>query len=100
MIFFGWGRNSKTHELSPHHVLVLTYAYFHVFWLFRITVPQGYGLATLSEYGWATRPMTPLEVDNGGYKELLSVSWWWRWGLLVGLAGVVLLVIASSLTGS
>ncbi len=51
MIFFGWGRNSKTHELSPHHVLVLTYAYFHVFWLFRVSFGLRYALATATEQG-------------------------------------------------
>jgi hypothetical protein len=99
MIFFGWGRNAKRADLSPQHVLLLHYGYFHVFWLFRVSVPRGYSLATLGEHGWATRRLEAHEVAQGGYGDL-TLHWWWRWGLLIGLAAIVVLSLASSLAGS
>ncbi|MGY4644559.1 hypothetical protein [Cellulomonas sp. URHB0016] len=99
VIFFGWGRNAKRQALSDQHVLLLHYQYLHVFWLFRITLPRGYSLATLGEHGWATRSLTAQEIAHGGY-DGLTVHWWWRWGLLIGLACVALIGLASSLAGS
>lgn len=97
LLFFGWSRNSKTQQLSPQHALVLQYGYFHLFWLFRITVPRGYSLATLSEYGWATRPLDAQEPAVIGAAEQLQIHWWWRWGLLIAAALIVLLVVMTSL---
>ncbi|MFI2752967.1 hypothetical protein ACGIF2_05995 [Cellulomonas sp. P22] len=56
MIFFGWGRRSKTQQTSPNQALVLGFSYFHIFWLFRVSFGLNYSLATLTEAGWATRP--------------------------------------------
>lgn len=93
MIFFGWGRKAKTHQLSPHQALVLGYSYFHLFWLFRITVPQGYSLATLTEAGWAQQPLSP--EDSVRAAGDLSIHWWWRWGLLIAIGGIIATIIIS-----
>lgn len=89
MIFFGWGRKAKSQHISPEQALVLAYTYFHFFWLFRITVPGDYSIATLTPAGWANRPLT---VDEAaGARGDLSIHWWWRWGLAI--LGVPLLAI-------
>ena len=97
MIFFGWGRRSTSRQVSPTQALVLSYGYVHVFWLFRASFGLRYALATATEQGWATRPMSPEEVAHTGADRALTIGWWWRWGLLVGVAGVVVLVTTAAL---
>lgn len=104
VIFFGWGRKNVSRQVSPTQALVLSYGYFHLFWLFRVAFGFRYALATATEQGWATRPMSPEEVTATGADQDLTVGWWWRWGLLVLLAGLVssitVSIILSSLTAS
>lgn len=97
MIFFGWGGRSMTRELDPGHVLVLAYGYFHLFWLFRISWPTGYALATATEAGWATRPLSADEAASLDASSQLSLHWWWRWGLLVVLVGLAVMIMTSML---
>ncbi|GII97724.1 hypothetical protein CLV28_2084 [Sediminihabitans luteus] len=90
MIFFGWGRNALTAQVNDTQAVVLRYWYVHVFWLFRLSFPSGYGLATLTENGWATRDMEPHEKALAQREKHVRIHWWWRWGLLIGLAALVL----------
>lgn len=96
MIFFGWGRKSLSRQVSPQQALILSYGYFHLFWLFRISYGFRYAVATATEAGWATRPMSAEEAAATGADREIVLSWWWRWGLLVAL-GVVVVVTVSSI---
>jgi len=97
VIFFGWGRRNTSRQVSPTQALVLSYGYVHVFWLFRVSFGLRYALATATEQGWATRPMSPEEVAHTGADRELTLGWWWRWGLLVGVGALVVLITMASL---
>lgn len=95
MIFFGWGRKNVSRQVSPTQALVLSYGYVHLFWLFQVAFGYRYALATATEHGWATRPMSPEEVAASGADREVTVGWWWRWGLLVLLGGLALSITTS-----
>ncbi|MEP7762873.1 hypothetical protein [Sanguibacter sp. 25GB23B1] len=97
MIFFGWGRNNKTQQVSDVQALVLGYSYFHLFWLFRVSFGLSYSLATLTDVGWATRPLSREEATAGGAQAALALHWWWRFGLLVAVAAIVVIATLGSL---
>jgi len=97
MIIFGWGRSGKTQQVSPTQALVLGFAYFHIFWLFRVSFGLKYSLATLTEAGWAARALSPAEAMSGGATTTLTLHWWWRFGLLITLATIVAIGLLSSL---
>ena len=96
MLFFGWGRNNKTHEIGPGQTLVVSYGYFHLFFLFRVVFDKKYSLATLTEHGWAARPL-PTDAVLPEHADAVAVHWWWRFGLVIALAAVVVLVVMTSL---
>lgn len=102
MIFFGWGRRNQTQQVGPQQALVLSYGYFHVFWLFRVAYGLRYAVATATDQGWATRPLSPEEVAATGADRAITLHWWWRCGLLIALGAlafvIVLSVVVSSLT--
>lgn len=98
ILFFGWGRNAKRHQLSPQQVLLLRYTYVHVLWAFRISVPQGYAVASLTPQGWATQPVSNDEARYYGFTERLTLHWWWRWGLVVPVALLAIMMATSAIT--
>lgn len=98
MVFFGWGRKSKTHQVGPEQALVLSFGYFHLFWLFRVTFGLRYALATLTEQGWATRELSAQDAAALNAPSTLGVHWWWRWGLFVPLA-LIAFSIAMAIAG-
>jgi hypothetical protein len=104
VIFFGWGRKNVSRQVSPSQALVLNYGYFHFFWLFQVAFGYRYALATATDQGWATRPLSAEEVAASGADREVTVAWWWRWGLFVGLGAlaltIVVSVVISSLTAS
>lgn len=97
MIFYGWGKNSKTLDTGPSEALVLVYQYMHIFWLFRVSFGHKYSLATLTDTGWMTAPLTRADVKLTGAKSALQLHWWWRFGLFVPLGLIAVLAIAGSL---
>jgi|SRR3954452_13397254 hypothetical protein len=99
ILFFGWGRGEMEHALSPQQVLLLTYSYFHLFWVFRVSWPQGYAITSLTPQGWATQPLSDDEARQYGFTDLLKLPWWSRWGLLVPLGVAVVVVAAAAVTG-
>lgn len=96
MVFFGWGRDDKVLPLDPEHALVLSYRYFHLLWLFRISFETTYGMATRTPQGWATRPISEMEATAIGARGALVLHWWWRWGLLLTIGAVVLAVVVAA----
>jgi hypothetical protein len=100
VIFFGWGRKNVSRQVSPTQALVLSYGYFHLFWLFRVAFGFRYALASATEQGWATRPLSAEEVAETGADREVTVGWWWRWGLLIGLGALAAVIAVSVLTSS
>jgi hypothetical protein len=99
VIFFGWGRKNVSRQVGDAQAVVLSYGYFHLFWLFRVAFGFRYQLATATEHGWATRPLSSEEVAASGVDREITVGWWWRWGLLVAL-GVLAVTIAVGVSTS
>lgn len=97
MIFFGWGRRSTTAELDPGRALVRAWSYFHLFWLFRISWPKGYTLATATEAGWAQQPISAEEGARLDPEGRTNLHWWWRFGLLLPVTLLVVSLVISSL---
>ena len=95
MIFFGWGKRSKVHEIEPGRALVRTFGYVHLFWLFRVSWPAGASLATATDAGWAQAPVTAADAAALDPEGRATIHWWWRWGLLVAVGILVLLVVVS-----
>jgi hypothetical protein len=100
VIFFGWGRKNVSRQVSENQALVLSYGYFHVFWLFQVAFGLRYAVATLTEAGWATRPMSAEEAAATGADQVVTLGWWTRWGLLAVLGAIVLAVVVSVVIGS
>lgn len=97
MIFWGWGRQSKTAQIDGGRALVLNYTYLHLFWLLRVTWGLKYSLATATADGWAVRPLTDAEAVELDASRRVSVHWWWRWGLVIGLASIAVSITLGSL---
>ena len=97
MIIFGWGRGSRVHQIGPAQALVLGFSYFHIFWLFRISFGFKYALATQTEEGWATRALSPAETTSYDAPTRVTLHWWWRYGLLITIATIVVLGVLASL---
>ncbi|MFC7403474.1 hypothetical protein [Georgenia alba] len=94
MIFFGWGGKSLSKQVSPQHVVVRTYRYFHLMFLFRVAFKYSYQLATAGPQGWMHRPMSDEEALQALGGEHLSPNWWQRfsiWILPVGIAVAIAL---------
>jgi hypothetical protein len=100
MIFFGWGRKSRSAQLDGQTVLLRTWGYFHLFWLLRVSWGQGYSLATATQEGWATRALSDSEVAtlSEESKQAVTPNWWWRFGLFIGLAALALFITIMALT--
>lgn len=44
MLFFGWGNSNKQWLLSDGKMILVTWSYFHIFWLFRFSWEQKWHL--------------------------------------------------------
>jgi len=95
-MIFGWGPRRKTYQLDQTHLLILNYQIFHIMWLFQVAWNLQYSIATATQAGWATRRLTPEEVQSLQAERLLSLNTWWRWGLAI-LGGIVGLGIIFSM---
>ena len=78
--------------------LVLRYSYFHLFWLLRVSWGLKYSLATATEAGWATRPLSDEEAMQLDAPNKLTLNLWWRWGLVLWAAVAVVAIIIGNLT--
>lgn len=97
MIFFGWGRRSTTTELDPGRVLVRVWAHFHLFWLFRISWPRGYQLATATPAGWAQQAISDEEGRSLDPTGATDLHLWWRFGLLLPVVMIVISIVVATL---
>lgn len=88
MFIVGWGRRDKTQQVAVDRAVILSYAYVHLLWLFRVSWNVRYSLATLTEAGWTVRDLAPAEAREAGVDREVSLNWWWRRGLLVTLGAV------------
>ena len=99
MLFWGWGRASVNRQVSPQHAVILTYRYFHLMFAFTMTYGYTYLLATLTDQGWATRPISTPEAQQILGAQPLAPSTWKRFSLF-GLLGVIALLVAFSVLTS
>lgn len=97
MIFFGWGRRARTAELEPGRALVRVWSHFHLFWLFRISWPKGYQLATATEAGWAQQPISDEEGRALDPEGRTTPHLWWRFGLVLPLIGIICSIVIATL---
>ncbi|QCB92239.1 hypothetical protein [Cellulomonas shaoxiangyii] len=97
MIFFGWGKRSTTAQLDAGRALVRVWGYFHLFWLFRLSWPKGYLLATATEAGWAQQPVSDAEGASLDPEGRTNLNPWWRFGLLLPVVGVVVTIVLGTL---
>jgi hypothetical protein len=51
----------------------------------------------LTEAGWAARSQSPAGAMSGGATTTLTPHWWWRFGLLITIATIVVIGLLSSL---
>ena len=98
MVFFGWGSRSKTAPLDAGRALVLRYSYFHLFWILRVSWGLRYSLATATEASWATRHLSDEEAMQLDAPNRLTLSFWWRFGLLLWAAVALGAIVVGNLT--
>jgi hypothetical protein len=100
MLFWGWGGKRMNRQVSPNQAVVLMYRYLHLMFLFTATWGYKYALATATDQGWATRPITDAEAQQllGGVE--LRPGAWKRFSIFVLLGTVVLIVVVGALSGS
>ncbi|MEI2731580.1 MAG: hypothetical protein V9G08_06180 [Dermatophilaceae bacterium] len=79
--------------------MILTYRYFHLMFAFTMTHGYTYLLATLTDQGWATRPISTPEAQQILGAQPLAPSTWKRFSLF-GLLGVIALLVAFSVLTS
>jgi len=97
MVFFGWSHRRKTRQLDQTHMLVLTYRIFHVMWLFQVAWDLRYFIATATQTGWDTQPLTPYQAQSIQPEKLLPLNFWWRWGLLIAPAVAIAVMMVRAL---
>lgn len=93
MIFFGWGRKNKQKQVDGTRILICSYGYFSIMFIFMVTMDYKYQLATHGKDGWAYKDIskdTAIELGDG---ETLLPHWWWRFSL----PGAILLILFGSL---
>ncbi len=102
MLIWGWGRKSRSRQLSAAEALLVSFRYFSLFFVFTVTWGATYALARIQEDGSvAYRDLTPEQALEVGDGRLPTPSPWQRFSLLGLLVAVVLAVgISAALTTS
>ena len=99
MLFWSWGRRSLNHQVSPEHVVVRTYGYFALMFVFSLAFGYRYELATATPQGWLTRPLADEQAQQMLGGEHLMPNLWRRFSLLLLPVGIAAGVIGSALAG-
>jgi hypothetical protein len=100
MIFWGWGRRSITKQLDQSNAVIRTYRYAHIFFFFTLTWGGAYSLATLTEAGWAQRPISKEDAKQLLGGKDLQPNLWKRFSLVLGAAVVAVIAISASVAHS
>lgn len=85
MIFWGWGRKTVVRSLDAHTAVIRIYRYLHVFFIFSVAWGGQYVLSTLTDSGWAQRPISKEEAMSLLGGEDLQPPMWRRFGLPVAV---------------
>jgi hypothetical protein len=93
VLFWGWGGRSMSKQFSPTQAVVLTYRYVHLMFVFSVAFSSRYQLATLTDQGWATRPIADSDATALLGGEVLRPPFWRRFGLLIGVGAVAVVVV-------
>lgn len=95
MVFWTWARKRATLQLDPYRVLVMNYRTMAMFWVFQYAYAFHYELATHTQGGWVTQPLTKEQAQaleqSVPDASALHLNVWWRWGFFI-LLGVALSV--------
>ncbi|WP_460461158.1 hypothetical protein [Angustibacter peucedani] len=87
-------------QFSPTQAVVLSYRYFHLFFVLQVAFGSRFQLATHTEQGWASRPITEDEARTLLGGETLEPPLWRRFGLLIALAAVALVLVVAAVVSS
>ena len=83
----------KTLQLDAYRVLIMRYRSMAMLFLFQFAYSFQYELATYTEAGWTTRPLTKEQFQalqqSAPDPSALQINFWWRWGFFIAL-GVAL----------
>jgi hypothetical protein len=100
MIFFGWGKNSKSFEIPNTNKAILTTSkYFHIWWILRVTIAREFFLLSSSnnennEITTSTKKITRAEV-----KELMGADivkpWWFVFNQSLSMALVAIIILVG-----
>jgi hypothetical protein len=95
VIFWGWGRKSMMKQIDAGTAVIRLYHYIHLFFVFSVAWGGQYALATMTEAGWAQRPIAKDEAAAvlGGVH--LQPSLWKRFSLPAALVVLVLIALLA-----
>ncbi|GAA4419338.1 hypothetical protein GCM10023169_09900 [Georgenia halophila] len=96
MIFWSWGRRSLNRQVSPDHVVVLTYGYFTLMFIFSVAYRYRYQLATATPQGWAARSVSDDEALQMLGTRPLVPNLWRRFSIFLIPIGVAVAVLVST----
>ena len=99
MLFWGWGGKSINRQVSPGQAVVLSYRYFHLMFVFTAAFRYRYLLATATEQGWATRPVTEPEALAMLDGQELRPSMWQRYSIWLVPLVIALILAISAVNG-
>ncbi len=96
MIFFGWGRKTKEFIIDDARRIIVAYSYAHVFFLFTAAWGRKFHLVQLGDQGWGASEISEPDATalNGGITP--DIHWWWKWSLLIGVAGLIIIPVFAS----
>lgn len=100
MIFWGWGRRSITRQLDASNAVIRTYRYAHIFFFFTLAWGGEYALATLTESGWARRPIAKEDARALLGGKDLNPHPWKRFSLILAVVVVGVIGISSAVARS
>lgn len=87
--------------MGADRALLLNYGYLHVMWLFQVTFRYRYLIGSLSDDGgWDFRELTAEEAAAEGVVGLITIHWWWRYGLYLMFGSLIALLAYVATQGS
>jgi len=98
MIFFGWGKKTRTWPIDEERTLVAVWRYFDIFWLFPIA-------GSIHWYIVTDNRSEDTEINYERVRQYFptntpKVGIWWRFGLLIMIAIFVAWGAIGSLVGT
>ena len=100
MLFFGTRGALVQRQIAANQIVLMTYRYFHIWWVLRASYGTKYQLATATDgLGWSHRPLTEQEALQLLGGQPLEIPAWTKWSLLGALVLLLAFIVFGSLTG-